>query len=237
MNRRSLPNLLALLLASQLVACASTPPAAPPRSFGRDPVERNYLPPTEPPPRPPSVVTSMPPQTAIAQLAEALGAETNRARRGTREDGTAFLELTSSGDPEPFVDCGSFELHQPGTPPERIAAARLNLRIPLLPPERREVLLRQLRLDGRLLAIAHPIPEGSRLEFRATYVLTRTVDRVALDGRVLETRRETIAFDTGSVGRFAQGLVCQPTGRLEEALLRAAERLFTPSDASAAAER
>ncbi|MCS6877712.1 MAG: hypothetical protein RMK73_02870 [Geminicoccaceae bacterium] len=223
------------LLASLLAACATAPPT-PPR-FGREPVERNYLPPADPPPPVPVIATAVPPEAAIARLAEALGAEKSRMRRGTAEDGTAWLELTSSGDPEPFVDCGSFELHEPGAPPRRIPAARLDLRIPLAPPERREVLLRQLRLDGRLLAIARPSEPGSRLEVRATYVLTRTVDRVALDGRVLDTQRETAAFETGTTGRFAQGLVCRPSGRLEQAVVRAAEQLLNPADASAGAPR
>jgi hypothetical protein len=178
-----------------------------------------------------------PPERAIERLAEALAEADPKLRRGTRPDGVAWLVLTSSGDPEPFLDCGSFEVVDAQGRLERLPAARLAVRLPVQPTERREVLLRQLRLDGRLAVAAVPEDGGSRVELEATYVLTRTVDRVALDGRVLESQRETAAFRTGEIGRLEQGLVCRPNGRLEAAVVEAAERLLTPADASAGAGR
>ncbi|MCS6780927.1 MAG: hypothetical protein NZ555_14645 [Geminicoccaceae bacterium] len=225
--------LLLLLGATTALAAGCAPPrSAPPPVYGREPVERGYLPPAEPPPPPPPVEVALAPEAAIAALAETLAGEERRVRRGSEADGTAWLALTSSGDPEPFVDCGSFELLTADGSSSRIPAARLAARIPLQPVERREVLLRQLRLDGRLLLTAAPTATGSRLEAKASYVLTRTVDRVALDGRVLDSQRETIAFETGGLGRFAQGMVCRPTGRLEAAIAAALERLRSEGDAT-----
>lgn len=218
--------LLLLGASTALAAGCAPPPSAAPPVYGREPVERAYRPPTEPTPPPPPVEVALAPEAAIAALAEALGGEERRVRRGSEADGTAWLALTSSGDPEPFVDCGSFELPAADGSSNRIPAARLATRIPLQPAERREVLLRQLRLDGRLLLTAAPTATGSRLETRASYVLTRTIDRVALDGRVLDSQRETIAFETGGLGRFAQGIVCRPTGRLEQAVADAVARLM-----------
>lgn len=218
--------LLLLGAATALAVGCAPPPSAPPPLSGREPVERGYRPPAEPPPPPPSIEVEGAPEAALAALAEALGAEERRLQRGVAEGGVAWLALTSTGDPEPFVDCGSFELPAADGSTSRIPAARLSVRIPLQPAERREVLLRQLRLDGRLLLTAVPTPAGSRLETRASYVLTRTIDRVALDGRVLDSQRETIAFESGGSGRFAHGMLCRPTGRLEQAVADAVARLM-----------
>lgn len=224
------------LLLALLPACA-TPPASVSPAPPRLPVERAYRPPEGPAPPPPSLRVAEPPERAIERLAEALAEADPRLRRGTGEAGVAWLVLTSSGDPEPFLDCGSFELVDAQGRVERLPAARLAVRLPVQPAERREVLLRQLRLDGRLAVAAVPEDGGSRIELEATYVLTRTVDRVALDGRVLDSQRETAAFRTGEIGRLEQGLVCRPNGRLEAAVVEAAERLLTPADASAGAGR
>lgn len=226
----------ALLLAAGLAAagCAGPrpePPSAPPAP-PREPVERAYLPPEGAPPPVPLLVVREPPEAAIAALARALGGIERELRTGTAEGGIAWLVLTSRGDPEPFLDCGSFELRGEDGAVRRVPAASLSVRIPLLPAERREVLLRQLRLDGRLLVTARPAGRGSRLEARAAYVLTRTVDRVALDGRVLDSQRQTIALATGERGAFDQGLSCRPTGRLEAAALEAAEARLTPLGAA-----
>ncbi len=174
----------------------------------------------------------LPPRQAIEALAELLGEGGNRPSTGSSEDGTAWLVLTSSGDPEPFVDCGSFELSGEDGAPYRVPAARLAVRLPVAPAERREVLLRQMRLDGRLVVIARPAEPGSRLEAKTSYVVTRTVDRVALDGRVLASERDTTAFETGGTGRLAPGLSCRPTGRLERAVVEAAEQLLSRAGAS-----
>lgn len=219
-----------LLVVLALAGCAA-PPAEPPRP-PRDPVERAYLPPEGAPPPAPALLVTAPPDRAIAALAEILGGAGREVESGSGEDGVAWLAFTSRGDPEPFLDCGSFELRGEDGAVRRVPAASLSVRIPLLPAERREVLLRQLRLDGRLLVTARPEGSGSRLEARAAYVLTRTVDRVALDGRVLDSQRQTIAFATGERGAFDQGLACRPTGRLEAAVLEAAAATLTPVDAA-----
>lgn len=221
----------ALLLVVLALAGCAAPPAEPP-SPPRDPVERAYRPPEGDPPPSPALDVREPPEAAIAALAQALGGTGRELKTGTTEGGIAWLALTSRGDPEPFLDCGSFELRGEGGEVRRVPAASLSVRIPLLPAERREVLLRQLRLDGRLLVTARPEGSGSRLEARASYVTTRTVDRVALDGRVLDSQRQTIAFSTGERGAFDQGLLCRPTGRLEAAVLEAAAATLTPVGAA-----
>lgn len=226
--------LLAALLQAGCAGPGPLPPSTPPAA-AREPVERAYLPPDGAPPPAPALLVPAPPGRAIAALAETLGGAARGVKSGTAEAGVAWLALTSSGDPLPFVDCGSFELRGEDGAVRRVPAASLSVRIPLLPAERREVLLRQLRLDGRLLVTAQPEGRGSRLEARAAYVLTRTVDRVARDGRVLDSQRQTIAFSTGERGAFDQGLACRPTGRLEAAVLEAAARLTKASAAGAGA--
>lgn len=220
------PRLLGALLAGglALAACAAPPPAADPPP-PRIPVERAYRPPAGPPPPPPTLVAPLAPAAAIDALAGALARLDPELRRGSAADGTAWLVLTSRGDPEPFLDCGSFEAVAPDGRVERLPAARLAVRLAVPAAAGREVLLRQLRLDGRLAVAARPEGRGSRLEVVASYVLTRTVDRVALDGRVLDSQRQTVAFESGAAGRFDQGLECRPTGRLEAAVIEAAERL------------
>lgn len=221
----------ATLLLAALLACTPLVSAPPPPP--RQPVERAYQAPTEPPPERPILRVAESPERAIKALAGALADADPNLRWGSGEEGVTWLVLTSSGDPEPFLDCGSFEAVGEDGRIVRLPAARLALRLPLFSGERREVLLRQLRLDGRLVVLARPENGGSRIAVEATYVLTRTVDHVTLDGRVLLTQRETAAFRSGELGRLEQGLICRPTGRLERAVVTAAERLLSPVAGSA----
>lgn len=120
-----------------------------------------------------------------------------------------------SGELEPFVDCGTLQL--PGEPGSRPAASA-QLNVNAFTDQPRWVAFRQMRLDARMATRTRPSDDGFVTRSDVTYVVTRTIDTMSSSGAVLGTDRELISFDSGGVGRFANGTVCQPSGVLESRL-------------------
>ena len=227
-SRSLAPKLIfSLLVASTVAACGprpSQPPTTPPTAAAatapRIPVERDYLPPIGLPSRPGLAVAADSPEAALRLLADRLKGRDFQKVEGASGPGRLVLEF--SGDPEPYLDCGTFIVGgaTPTEPTRREPASRLQIRIPVpATVAAGEVILRQLRLDARIVITAEREQGLTQLTALVIYGATRTVDRVALDGRILDTSRETMAFRTDQLGRFAMGLECLATGRLEADVL------------------
>jgi len=120
-----------------------------------------------------------------------------------------------SGELEPFVDCGTLRL--PGEATSRPAAAA-ELDIGAFANQPSWTAIRQMRLDARMMTRTRPSEVGFMTRSEVTYVVTRTIDTMNASGAVLGTDRALISFESGGVGRFANGTVCQPTGVLESRL-------------------
>lgn len=143
----------------------------------------------------------------------------------TVEPDRGLLIVRYSGGPEGYVNCGEIRGDDGWQP---AAATRLDIQRFLEQPNWRA--MRQMRLDARIINRLRTGDGEEELTTRATYVLTRTVDTIDDDGRILGSSRETIHFESGGVGRFAKGTRCHPTGELERGVAGLVE------EAAAAAE-
>ncbi len=128
------------------------------------------------------------------------------------------------GDPRPFIDCGKVETLADGAPmdPPRIYSANKDeVRAARTVKGRRVGLLRELRLDGRVVIRVEPRGKGSRVFSLATFVATKTVSRLRKGGvRDELIERETISFMSDEAGQFTKGTVCVSNGKLEDLALQ-----------------
>lgn len=214
-RRRRSGNWLCGLLLAGLAACAA-PTVRPPADDRPILLPFDYTPPQRSPARPVLLAAPAAPARLLPAAAAALerrGFEIERV-----DPGRGLLVVRLGGPPEPWVDCGTLRISRNGTVRE-VPAATASLRADRVTDGDWQ-LLRNLRLDARVVAAVRPGADGG-VGVRATYVLTQVVDQIDAAGRVLGSARETVAFETGGVGTFRKGTRCVPTGALEEEVARA----------------
>jgi hypothetical protein len=128
---------------------------------------------------------------------------------------SGLLNVSYSGDPEEFIDCGhiheSYGLQGADFPDAR--AEQTYMRGGIIGV----VISRKLVLDGRAnLVFERLAPTSTRVTVTARYVLT-------MDGTVSSSSvptHETTAFSTGGKGSFGEnGAVCVPNGDFERKIL------------------
>ena len=128
-----------------------------------------------------------------------------------------FAVFRYSGDPAPYIDCGTLYADGGAVP-----AASPQAQLSRFAAQRDWRALRQMRLDARVVARFKGEGGATLIITDATYVVIRTTDTVDGNGAVIGTRRDTIDFESGGTGRFGKGTVCQPNGDLER---RTAQRI------------
>lgn len=188
-----------IVATSLLSGCASTLVVAP----------SDYL--------PPATETAIVPSRELfgnpeATLKSAAGQLESRGFRAEFSQRAGVLVATYSGNLDDMVDCG--ELIVPGETEARLAS-QAQMSISAFPDRDAWKALRQMRLDARSITQTRPGSNGFRARTEVVYVVTRTIDTISSTGAVLGTDREIISFESGAEGRFGNGLICQPTGVLE----------------------
>ena len=130
-----------------------------------------------------------------------------------------LLVARYSGDPRPFIDCGTVTALEDGVPvdpPRQYSANKPEVRTAKSPKGRRVGLLRRMQLDARLVVRIEPRGTGARVYASSIYVASKTINRLRKGGRPDElVDREVISFQSGEEGRFEQGTICVATGKLE----------------------
>jgi hypothetical protein len=122
-----------------------------------------------------------------------------------------------SGDPEPYVTCGSILVDHGGDLEQVPASGKSSFR--RVVDGRRLEVTRGLQLDARLVVEVEPDGSGAIVETTSNYVLTKTVVAEDRSARTHRRAQEVISFSTGERGRFVKGTVCQSTGVLERTVL------------------
>lgn len=199
---------LAVLAALVAAGCSSSKPL-------KDMV--GYVPPTSLPAQPKKTLVADKQEQVWAQLVN--GLEASAFEIDHIDEEKKLLIARYSGDPAPYIDCGSIVTHQNGTLGQLAGAApaiALNYEVEKQPV----VLNRSLNLDGRIIIRLDGQPQGTVIKTDATYVVTKTVDVVDSAGTVKEGSRETVSFKAGDRGEFSKGTACQPNGSLDLAVLQ-----------------
>lgn len=124
-----------------------------------------------------------------------------------------------SGNPEPFVDCGSIVTHEDGALgeiPGSVQDISLNHQL----DQRPVTLKRALDLDSRIIIRLQEQRLGTVVSTDTTYVVTKTVDVEAAADSEIAGSSETVSFSAGRRAEFSKGTACQPNGFLDVAILR-----------------
>jgi hypothetical protein len=144
------------------------------------------------------------------------------------DQSSGFVNLSFSGDPEKFVDCGSVVSNVHDAEGDRsytIVGARARQSYQQVGTNR--VLYqveRSVALEGRANIIIEELSQSSsKATVNARYVLTRTLQATASGSRVPQIAKEEVSFSTSDSGSF-QGngqfaMTCRSNGALEKQLL------------------
>ena len=176
-----------------------------------------YVPPTSFPAQPKRTLVADRPELVWSQLVNFL--EASAFEIDHIDADKSLLVARYSGDPGPYIDCGSIVTHEDGTLGQIAGSAdivKLNYEI----EEQPVVLNRSLNLDSRIIIRLAGQSQGTVIKTDTTYVVTKTVDVQDSTGAISEGSRETVSFEAGGRGEFSKGTACQPNGSLDLAVLQ-----------------
>jgi hypothetical protein len=191
-----------------------------------------YVPPTSLPSEPKRTLVAEDKELVWSQLVSLL--ESSAFEVDLIDESKDLIVARYSGDPEPFIDCGSIVTHQNGTLGQIDGSApsvELNYALDQEPV----VLNRTLNLDSRIIISLDDRRQGTVIETDTTYVVTKIVDVVDGAGNVRDGSRETISFKAGNRGEFSKGTACQPNGSLDLAVLKSLPKIVGSDDIDRAA--
>ena len=140
-----------------------------------------------------------------------------------------LLVARYSGDPEPYIDCGSIVTHEGGILSQITGStqtANLNYKLENEPV----VLDRTLNLDSRIIVTLTDQSPDTVINTDTTYVVTKTIDIVGKSGEITQGNRETISFNAGDRSEFSKGTSCQPNGFLDLAVLESIPNIVVSDD-------
>ena len=140
----------------------------------------------------------------------------------TIDQSSGLINISYSGDPEMYVDCGIATVETPGGEPFRFPyAASQSFAFMLIDPYH---VTRKVTLDGRVnLVFEEVAATRTRVTASTRYVLTRVMDAFSPGKRPINLSG-TVSFNTNQSGSFGssqdgQNVICSPTGKLERQLL------------------
>lgn len=139
-----------------------------------------------------------------------------------------------SGNPEPYVDCGSIVVHENGTL-RQIAAAIESISLNHEMNNQHVLLNRLLNLDSRIIIRLEERQLGTVVSTDTTYVVTKIVDIETRSGSEAEGSRETVSFNAGERASFGRGTACQPNGSLDLAILQGLSNVVGSTEITRAA--
>ena len=140
-----------------------------------------------------------------------------------------LLVARYSGNPEPYIDCGSIVTHEGGILSQITGStqtANLNYELESEPV----ILDRTLNLDSRIIVTLTDQSPDTVINTDTTYVVTKTIDIVSKSGEVTQGNRETISFNAGGRSEFSKGTSCQPNGFLDLAVLESIPNIVVSDD-------
>jgi hypothetical protein len=186
-----------------------------------------YVPPTSLPAEPKRTLVAEEKGLVWSQLVSLL--EASAFEVDLADESKSLIVARYSGDPEPFIDCGSIVTHQSGALGQ-IAGSAPSVQLSYELEQEPVVLDRTLNLDSRIIIRLADQPQGTVIQTDTTYVVTKIVDVVDGSGNVRDGSRETISFKAGNRGEFSKGTSCQPNGSLDLAVLKSLPKIVGSDD-------
>jgi hypothetical protein len=143
---------------------------------------------------------------------------------------SGLVNISYSGDPEKYVDCGEIKSVVSNLRGERVydfPAAQASADYEILSPSGFFGIHRTMKLDGRVNVVFEDAGVGStEISVHARYVLERSGSGADAQGRPMTPLNDSIAFNSGQSASFPRlgsddALVCVATGALEHEIIDA----------------
>lgn len=145
---------------------------------------------------------------------------------------SGLVNLSYSGDPEKYVDCGNITSYVSNVRGERtynFPGARAAVQYEVMDKAGLFIIDRKMSLEGRMNLIFEDAGSNqTRVTASTRYVLTRFQRWQSAGGEPPQERTDTMSFNTGQIGSLpvsnsAQAVECVSTGRLEAEVLSLVE--------------
>lgn len=143
------------------------------------------------------------------------------------DQSSGLINLSYSGDPEAYVDCGrvvSYVKNLRGARTYEFAGAKADQSYEAMESSGLYAIQRKMSLEGRVNVVFEELgPDKTRVTVNTRYVLTRTTF-VREVGGGNQNRTDSISFNSGSGASFpaasnGRAIECVPTGKLERDIL------------------
>ena len=140
---------------------------------------------------------------------------------------TGLINVSYSGDPEKFVDCGRIKL---SSEENDFLASRGAHRYQQWAGWKVFRIDRQMQLDGRMNIIVQELdPKNTQLTVNTRYILNRRMTTTDSSGQMTGINNDTATFNYGQDGTFPSvgenpPLVCRSTGALERQIITTAQK-------------
>ena len=138
---------------------------------------------------------------------------------------SGIINVSYSGDPEKYVDCGRIKSYVRNLRGERtydFSASKANQQYEAMDKRSGALyfLERQMSLEGRINIIVEEISANEcKITVNTKYVLTKSISIKQAGGGLTRHRTNTISFVTGQTAKFPSGTICRPNGILESEIL------------------
>lgn len=140
---------------------------------------------------------------------------------------SGFINLSFSGNPEKYLDCGKIKSVVSNARGERVyefSASNDNKRYETYSDGNLYFINRKISLDGRAnIIIQEASNEKTLVTVNARYVASRVFEVSDVTNKILENSSESTSFNTNSAGEFkdssGSGTVCLSSGMLEREIL------------------
>ena len=140
------------------------------------------------------------------------------------------MNISYSGDPESYIDCGRVTSYVKNARGERtydFAGAKANQSYEVMNSGNLIFMERKMSLEGRVnLILEEAGPATTKVTVNTRYVIVRTIAGRSAAGGALGNSSDTISFNSGSGASFpanqlGQSTECVPRGTLEQEILSA----------------
>ncbi|KGH27878.1 hypothetical protein [Comamonas testosteroni] len=141
---------------------------------------------------------------------------------------SGLINISYSGDPEKYVDCGRVVSFVKNSHGERIydfAGSKASQQYEIMVSPHLFNISRQMNLDGRMNLVFEEVEQGkTRVSANTRYVVERKFVVVPISNGIPQSMADSVSFNTGTRGAFqltrdGQGTECIATGTLEQEVL------------------
>lgn len=141
---------------------------------------------------------------------------------------SGLIDISYSGDPEKYVDCGRVVSFVKNAHGERIydfAGSKASQQYEIMVSPHLFNIARQMNLDGRMNLVFEEVEQGkTRVSANTRYVVERKFVVVPISNGIPQSMADSVSFNTGTRGAFqltrdGEGTECIATGTLEQEVL------------------